>query len=256
MPGLPNIQNLRSAGAAVSAVSSAAARVLPALQAAAQRTGVDFGALFNTARLESGFNPQARARTSSATGLFQFVDSTWLNTLARHGARHGINASSRGEALALRNDPAIASLMAAEHMADNAALLESKLGREAAPTDLYLAHFLGAGGAVEFLKGLAANPNASAASAFPAAARANRSIFFASGAPRSLQQVHDLFAARLNGGAPSANPVAANPVLAATAPASSLPALILAGAETGGLPAMQPLQAARLAYLLLADMGG
>ena len=60
-----------------------------AIQRAAQATGVDFGFLMKTASRESSFNPRARAASSSAAGLFQFVDQTWLATLKQHGAKHG-----------------------------------------------------------------------------------------------------------------------------------------------------------------------
>src|SRR6185503_19622508 len=65
-------------------------RVSSAIQLASARTGVDFSYLFNQARIESGLNPNARARTSSATGLFQFIDQTWLGTVKQHGAEHGL----------------------------------------------------------------------------------------------------------------------------------------------------------------------
>lgn len=278
---------------------SASAAVLPALAAAAGRTGVPFDALFHTARLESGLNPDAKAKSSSATGLFQFIDSTWMATLAKHGARHGITPGSRAEALALRRDPGVASLMAAEHMADNAAALEAGLGQAASPTGLYLAHFLGSGGAVRFLKGLAAAPEAAAAELFPAAARANRPIFYAGGAARSLQDVYDLFTRRLGADAgpsaanPGVNPGANPGVTSGETASRAARALVMASlAETGAemtgaemtgaemtganmigtemtaadiaaaemadAGAADPgtsLQAARLAYLLLAGMG-
>ena len=60
-----------------------------AIQRASNATGVDFGFLMGAARRESGYNPSAKAKTSSATGLFQFVDQTWLATLKRHGAKYG-----------------------------------------------------------------------------------------------------------------------------------------------------------------------
>ncbi len=226
----------------------AARAVLPALAEASRRTGVAFEALFNTARLESGFDPDARARTSSATGLFQFIDSTWLQTLAKHGAQHGLTASTRQEALALRRDPHAASLMAAAHMADNASHLQQRLGRPVGTVDLYLAHFLGAAGATTFLGKLSAAPDSAAADLLPGAAKANRSIFFAGHEPRSLQQVHDLFARRL---------AAAGPVAAAPAAGSHPPRSAQAEqAATQAPDALQATQAARLAYLLLADMGG
>ncbi len=176
---------------------AAALRVAPAIARAAGRVGEDFAALLHTARLESGFNTAARAPTSSATGLFQFIDSTWLALLSRHGPRHGIAPETRAQALALRRDPQVASLMAAEFMAENRRALEGALGRPVSVTDLYLAHFLGAGGAVRFLAAMAAEPGRAAADLFPRAAAANRSLFFAGGVPRSLAELHALFARRL-----------------------------------------------------------
>ncbi len=248
-------------------LARAAAGVLPALQAAAARTGVDFQALYNTARLESGFRPAVKAATSSATGLFQFIDSTWLSTLARHGPRHGISAGSRAEALALRNDPAVASLMAAEHMADNAATLEAGLGRAVGGAELYLAHFLGSGGAIGFLKALAAAPDQAAAARMPAAARANRAIFYEGGMPRSLQQVHDLIARRFNGtSVPAASGSSGNSLPAAGTflpPALAnalqgepdLPDLPADPASPPPVALTDPRRAAQAAYLLLAELG-
>lgn len=227
-------------------MARAAQAVVPAIADAARRTGADFGALFKMARLESGFRANASAAASSATGLFQFIDSTWLQTLRKHGAEAGIGDLPRAKALQLRNDPQIASLMAAHHMADNAAILQQALGRAPTDTDLYVAHFLGVGGASKFLRGLASTPDASAASMFPAAARANPAIFYQNGAPRSLAAVHQLLESRLN----------------ATPAPAPLPATLQAQlATTQGAPAktgtaIAPAAAAQLAYLLLADLGG
>lgn len=250
-PPLPSTPG-RGADPVTPPLSRGAAAVLPALRAAAERTGVDFGALFHTARLESAFNPGARAATSSATGLFQFIDSTWLSTLAAHGPRHGIEAANRAEALALRRDPAVAALMAAEHMADNGRRLAEGLGRAATGLDLYLAHFLGSGGALRFLEGLAAAPDAAAASLLPAAARANRAIFYdRAGAPRSVRAVHDLLADRFADTRPGRPPGAAAPAAAAPAPT---PAKALAPTAAPEPPEAR--RAAQLAYLLLAELGG
>jgi hypothetical protein len=261
-------------------VPAAARAVLPALAEASRRTGVAFEALFSTARLESGFNPDARARTSSAMGLFQFIDSTWLNTVSRHGARHGLTPASRDEALNLRRDPLAASLMAASHMADNARHLQAQLGRPADTVDLYLAHFLGAGGAVRFLERLSAAPDSAASELLPDAARANRSIFFAGGSPRSLREVHDLFARRLGAAGPpdaavlggalrsaAVNDGAAGSDGAAgdggarnsrTQSAAVLPVGVsaLLPTDTPGRHGAQAAMVARIAYLMLADLGG
>src|SRR3546814_2878948 len=69
--------------------------------------------------------------------------------------------------------------MAAALTGDNRAYLESRIGRGAEPVDLYLAHFLGSGGAAKFLAALEANPDQPGASMMPEAAAANRSVFYA-----------------------------------------------------------------------------
>src|SRR6185312_6742408 len=60
-----------------------------AIQRASNATGVDLGFLLGTAKRESGYNPGAHAPTSSAAGLFQFVEQTWMATLKAHGSKHG-----------------------------------------------------------------------------------------------------------------------------------------------------------------------
>lgn len=198
-------------------------RVTNAIALASQRTGVDFGYLLGQAKLESSLNPTAKASTSSATGLYQFVDQSWLGVISQHGQQYGlgwaanaIGQSSRGQyyvadpvlrqqILDLRNHPETASVMAAEHAADNKARLESSLGRAAQPVDLYLAHFLGVGGATKFLSVHDQNPGASAAALFPSAARANRSIFYdRAGNARSLADIRNNFASRLQKGTDNA----------------------------------------------------
>lgn len=192
-------------------------RVNNAIAMASRRTGIDFGYLLGQAKIESSLNPTARATTSSATGLYQFIDQSWLAVVNDHGAEYGLSWASdaiskgtngryyvadpelRQQILDLRKHPETASVMAAEHAADNKAYLERRLGREAEPTDLYLAHFLGVGGAAKFLAANEATPGAAAASLFPAAARANRSVFFdRQGSPRSFADIRAKFAAKLD----------------------------------------------------------
>jgi hypothetical protein len=196
------------------------ASVQSAIAFASQKTGVDFNYLMGQAQLESGMRTNARASTSSASGLYQFIDQSWLRVMKQHGAEHGlgwaadsIKTTSNGRMtvtdptmrraiLNLRNDPQTASLMAAEHASDNKDAIEQSLGRDATGTDLYMAHFLGLGGARSFLGAMETNPNRSGASMFPAAARANRNIFYGSnGQPRSLEQIYSRFAAKLDKGA-------------------------------------------------------
>lgn len=233
-----------------------------AVRLASARTGVDFGYLYTQAKVESGLDPAAAATTSSARGLFQFTSATWLDTVRRHGAEHGLGwaakavggAAARDPAvrravLDLRRDPQASALMAGELAGDNAARLEAGLGRAATPTDLYMAHFLGAAGALRFLRARDATPNAAAAEVAPAAAQANRGVFFArDGSARSLSAVYDRFAARFGG-----NPV---PPAGSDLPVAprSWPAPVSAGmSPLAPLPTAP--QAARFAYLLLAELG-
>lgn len=205
-----------------------------AIANAAQKTGMDFGYLLGQAKLESGLNAGARAGTSSASGLYQFVDQSWLRVVKAHGSDAGLawaanaitihangratvsDPATRAAILALRNDPATASLMAAEHASDNKGALESATGRTATSTDLYMAHFLGLGGARSFLKTMASDPDRSGAALFPAAARANRGVFYnADGSARSLSDIYGRFAAKLSASADSA-PVAVSNLAATT----------------------------------------
>ncbi|ODP39041.1 flagellar biosynthesis protein FlgJ [Sphingomonas turrisvirgatae] len=198
----------------------ARASVTSAIQLASQKTGIDFNYLLGQAQVESGLRTNARAATSSATGLYQFIEQSWLGVVKEHGDKHGLGWASnsirqtgsgrfvvsdpdtRRAILSLRNDPQAASLMAAEHASDNKDALESALRREATGTDLYMAHFLGLGGARKFLKAMDASPDRSGAALFPAAARANRGIFYSpNGTPRSLGQIYERFAGKLDKGA-------------------------------------------------------
>ncbi|TAD73119.1 MAG: 3,4-dihydroxy-2-butanone-4-phosphate synthase [Sphingomonadales bacterium] len=176
--------------------------VVVAIRKASQATGVDFAFLLAQAHLESGLNPDARARSSSARGLYQFIDSTWLASFERNGARYGLAARpSRAALLALRSDPVAASVLAAADALDNGAVLGRVLGRTPTATELYLAHFLGSGGASRFLTVWQRAPQTSAVELFPRQARANRAIFHGSGGgARSLDEVLRALEAKIKGG--------------------------------------------------------
>lgn len=179
---------------------------------ASQATGVDFNYLLAQAKLESSLNPSAKASTSSAAGLYQFTRGTWLRTLEKHGPNHGMgwaddviddgrvgDPSARAQIMAMRFDADTSAMMAAELANDNKADLTGALGREPDAAELYLAHFLGSGGAQEFLQALNANPGQSAASVLPKAAAANRGIFYdGAGAPRSVAGVMELMRGKVS----------------------------------------------------------
>lgn len=273
-------------------------RIQQAIAYAANATGIDFDYLLGQAKVESGLNASARAGSSSASGLYQFIESSWLAVVKKHGAEHGLgwaadaigtsggrysvaDGATRQAILALRNDPAAASLMAAEHASDNKAALEGNLGRAANGTDLYMAHFLGLGGANKFLSAMQADPQASGASLFPGAARTNRSVFYDDGGrPRSLSAIYQRFADKLGAGGDSVGETrSANLAFAAQALAMGDGTTVVTGANETADSALSWARStlgqlngkgaaagdsllrprpdhARLAYMMLARMGG
>ena len=180
-----------------------------AIQRASEATGVDFSFLVRTAGRESGMNPRAKAPTSSAAGLFQFVEQTWLSTLKQHGAKYCYaryadlivkgsdgryrvaGAEARKTVMDLRLDPHAASLMAGELASDHAAYLRGRVGRAPTSGELYAAHFLGPQGSARLIEAMRTRPDAPAASLFPDAAAANRSIFYPQG---RTAKISDLYA--------------------------------------------------------------
>jgi hypothetical protein len=200
----------------VNSSNSASSAVTGAIQQASQATGTSFNYLLATAQVESGLNPQAGASTSSARGLFQFIETTWLAPIKQAGAALGLgrfadaitqtasgnyevrDPAMRGEILKLRNDPAANALMAGAFTKGNASALSERLGRTPSEGELYIARFLGVGGAARLIGLAGSNPNARAADYFPNAAQANPSIFYdrSTGAARSLAQVRDILTAR------------------------------------------------------------
>jgi len=189
-------------------VESVKQTVGAAIQRAADATGADFGFLMRTAARESGYNPAARAGSSSAAGLFQFVEQTWLGALKRHGAKHGyagyadlIHEANDGRlsvaggdakkaVLALRLDPRAASLMAGELAGENSTYLKGRVGREPTAGELYIAHFLGPKGSGDLIEATLSRPGAAAASLFPEAAAANPAVFYRDGRAASVAEVY------------------------------------------------------------------
>ncbi len=193
---LKSLENPLNNNALAALVNRAPAGITNAIKTASVKTGVSFAYLMDKAAAESSFNPDAKAKTSSATGLFQFIESTWMDMVDKHGAKHGIDTSqSKSALLNLRKDPAIASVMAAEFAQDNKEYLHQNVGGDIGETEMYFAHFMGAGGATAFLNQLDKNPLSIGADLFPDAARANKNVFYDSqtGAPKTLQQIYDFF---------------------------------------------------------------
>ena len=193
----------------------ASPEVVNAIKKASASTGVDFAYLMEKASAESSFKTDVKSKTSSATGLFQFIEKTWIAMVRDHGDEHGLgeyadkisangkvtDAQIRKEILELRKDPEAAAAMAAEYASDNKAYLEDRVESDIGPVELYLAHFMGPSGAAGFLQAMETNQLDTAADIFPAAARANRGVFYdaKSGEPRTLAGVYDFFAKKFEG---------------------------------------------------------
>jgi hypothetical protein len=205
----------------VQVTSDNGSRVSGAIERAAQATGTSFDYLLKTALRESNFEPNARATTSSATGLFQFIDQTWLATLKQAGPSLGYgdyasaivqsaghysvpDPAMRRAIMNLRLDPAANAAMAGALTQANAAQLSAGIGRKPTDGELYMAHVLGASGALKLISAATTTPQAIAANLFPDAAQANRSIFYTGqGTARSASQVYAILTSRQNVAVPA-----------------------------------------------------
>jgi hypothetical protein len=207
---------------ATAGVDPSRLRVAGAIKQAAGTTGASFEYLVATAKMESDFNPTAGASTSSAHGLYQFIDQTWLGTVKEAGTALGygqyadaISKSSAGSysvgdptarsaIMKLRDDPVVASAMAGILTQSNSFNLTGKIGRRPNDAELYMAHFMGVAGAAKLITNAEDNPKASGAQLFPNAAAANRSIFYDStGRARSVSEVYSVLTTRYTAAANS-----------------------------------------------------
>lgn len=191
-------------------VASLAPDLLSAIIKASKETGANSGYLLHIALRESGLVLAAAAPTSTATGPFQFIASTWYQMLGTYGPKHGLDAEaalltkrSNGsytpisdeaakELLSLRTDPYVSALMAGELTMENSATLTRLLGRAPAHGELYAAHVFGAGGAAKLVETRDKAAATSAATILPSAASANRWLFYtAAGKPRTVAALFD-----------------------------------------------------------------
>lgn len=188
--------------------SKAGAKVAGAIQKASLKTGVDFSYLLQQAHVESSFNTTAKAKGSSASGLFQFIESTWLSMVKKYGDKYGLSdladqisdsgkvasKAVRNQILALRKDAELSSLMAGEYASENKGYLQGRIGGDIGSTELYMAHFMGPAGAGKFLEALNRSPDTKGADIFSREACSNPAIFYnKAGQKRSLEEIYALF---------------------------------------------------------------
>ena len=253
----------------IEAVTSSRTAVTGAIRAAADATGVSFDYLLATAKVESSLNPGLTARSTSATGLFQFVDQTWLATLKQAGPALGYgnyadaiaktaagryevaDPALRREIMALRKEAAANAAMAGAFTQQNSAELAKRIGRAPSEGELYIAHFFGSHGGAKLINRAASNPGEAAAEVFPAAARANRSIFYdRQGRSRSVAGVYAELVRRYGVARAESSPASTQLAVAASPPppvppapvgepAQSVPAVV-ASLEPIATPARAP----------------
>jgi len=185
------------------------AQVKDTLRQSSGKGGRDFSYLLKVADGESRFQANAKSRNSSAAGVFQFTEQTWLQMVKTHGAKYGLgpqaaaikpgssgrlevtDAATRQAILARRHEPRLATQMATELAADNRRFLEKRLGRVASEGEVYAAHAFGPSGALRMIQARAAQPSQPGDKLLPAAAKANTAIFYdrATRQPRSVEQI-------------------------------------------------------------------
>ena len=190
---------------------------------AAQAVQTDPVLLMAVADKESSFITAVQAKTSSATGLYQFIERTWLGVVRDFGPKYGLatdsalvvddgngrpsvaDAAEKARILELRRDPYLSALMAGEMLKRDAARIALRIGRELTLGEVYLAHFLGPEDAGDFIAKVADKPKSAAAQMLPGPARANRTIFFAAAHGRrkkaaslSVAEVHQKFEAMMS----------------------------------------------------------
>jgi hypothetical protein len=218
--------------------SAPATPVVDAIRQGAEQTGTSFDYLLSTAQRESALNPSAKAPTSSASGLFQFIEQTWLGLLKSEGGKLGLSdlsssitargdgtyavgdSSTRDAILKLREDPRLSSMMAGVLTQQNREALASATGRDPSGGELYMAHLLGARGAADLIRTAQQSPDRAMASDMPEAAAANRSIFFdRSGKARSAGELYAILGAAAPASVTSTAPLAPRTITATGQPA-------------------------------------
>jgi hypothetical protein len=137
---------------------------------------------------ESGGGPNAKAATSSASGLFQFTDGTWRSMIKKYGGQTGIRLQDK-------NNPDAQKVMAQRLLDENKQILSSKLQRDPSGGELYIAHFMGPSQAARLI---ASPQNKIAAALFQREAASNRPIFYQKGGrPRTVAEVIELLSSKV-----------------------------------------------------------
>jgi len=154
------------------------------INGAGKMVGVDSNLMATMVAAESGFNPGVKAGSSSASGLMQFISDTWKAMVKKYGPKYGIPPGTSPF------DAKANLLMGAEYIKENIQSMQKYLKRKVTDTDVYMGHFMGTGGAKQFLT---ADPSTIGATMFPAAAAANPTIYYDKGRPKTLAEIYEHF---------------------------------------------------------------
>ena len=160
---------------------------------AARETDMDPVLLMAIADKESSFQTEVQAATSSAQGLYQFIEKTWLGVVREFGPRYGLAkeaqlvagdlpAAERSRILDLRRDAYLSAAMAGEMLKRDSNRIARRIARPLTGGEIYLVHFLGPDGAERLLDQASKKPDALAGDLLPRAAAANKTIFFGANA--------------------------------------------------------------------------
>ena len=176
---------LVNSGAKVSAnLGSPSESVEDALRSVSLKEKIDYGILYSIAGAESTFKTDAQAGTSSATGLFQFTESTWNYLTKKSYPELGYKPSDR-------KDATKSATVASRYIKTIQEVLTKALGAAPSLGQIYLGYFMGPTGARSFLKALKENASQFGAKLFPNQAKANKNLFYKDGKPLTLQETLD-----------------------------------------------------------------
>jgi hypothetical protein len=164
------------------------------IEEAASRAGVPVNVMMAIAKQESDFGRAKDPTSSSAKGLYQFIDGTWESMVKTAAPIYGLPTTIT------RDDHRASAFMGAEYARQNKIAFEKVMGRPQKDGEMYISHFMGTQGGIDFVKAYEQNPGQNAAAAFPKAANANKTIFYNdNGTPRSMAQVYSKLSAYVDG---------------------------------------------------------
>ena len=183
-PGNPANLNNDGCSFGVAGTKPISTDAFNAISNASSQTGAPAATMFAIADQESSFNTSAQNPNSSATGLYQIINSTYSGLVTQYGNQYNVAPGSQG-------DPTSNALMGGQLIQDNIKTLQNAGISNPTPGQVYIMHFMGNGAGPGFIQQAQSNPDAPAASLYPAAAGSNKSLFYnPDGSSKTMGQVY------------------------------------------------------------------